>query len=181
MSDLKKKILLGVTGSIAAYKSADLVRRLMDAGFDVSVAMTKEAEFFITPLTLEALCGKKVLTGRFEDWVKDGHMSHIKLAQESSAVLIAPATANIIAKLANGLADDILTCAVLGTTAPILIAPAMNEKMYHNRIVQENCQKLKDHGFIFIHPVKGMLACGVEGDGHLEDPENIVKVLKTAI
>ncbi len=181
MSVVKKQILLGVTGSIAAYKSADLVRRLMDAGYRVSVVMTKEAEFFITPLTLETLSGNKVLTGRFEDWVKDGHMSHIALAQNSAAVLIAPATANIIAKLAHGLADDILTCAVLATSVPILIAPAMNETMYHNRIVQENCQKLKDHGFIFIHPVKGMLACGIEGDGHLEEPENIVKILKTVI
>ncbi len=181
MSVEKKQILLGITGSIAAYKSADLLRRLMDAGYSVSVVMTKEAEFFITPLTLEALSGKKVLTGRFEDWVKDGYMSHITLAQKSDTILIAPATANIIAKLANGLADDILTCAVLATSAPVLIAPAMNEAMYHNRIVQENCQKLKDHGFIFIHPVKGMLACGVEGDGHLEEPENIIKVLKTVI
>ncbi len=181
MSGQKKHILLGVTGSIAAYKSADLVRRLMESGYSVSVVMTKEAEFFITPLTLEALSGEKVLTGRFEDWVKDGHMSHITLAQKSDAILIAPATANIIAKLANGLADDILTCAVLVKGAPVLIAPAMNEAMYHNRIVQENCQKLKDHGFVFIHPVKGMLACGIEGDGHLEEPENIVKVLKTVI
>ncbi len=181
MAGEKKHILLGVTGSIAAYKSADLVRRLRESGYSVSVVMTKEAEFFITPLTLEALSGEKVLTGRFEDWVKDGYMSHISFAQKASAILIAPATANIIAKLANGLADDILTCAVLASTAPILIAPAMNEAMYHNRIVQENCQKLKDHGFVFIHPVKGMLACGVEGDGHLEEPENIVKVLKTVI
>lgn len=181
MASEKKHILLGVTGSIAAYKSADLVRRLMESGYSVSVVMTKEAEFFITPLTLEALSGEKVLTGCFEDWVNNGHMSHISLAQKASAILIAPATANIIAKLANGLADDILTCTALASTAPILIAPAMNEAMYHNRIVQENCQKLKDHGFVFIHPVKGMLACGVEGEGHLEEPENIVKVLKTVI
>src|SRR5258706_16467735 len=121
MSTTKKQILLGVTGSIAAYKSADLVRRLIDAGFSISVVMTKEAEHFITPLTLESLSGKKVLTGRFEDWVKDGYMSHITLAQKASAILIAPATANIIAKLAHGFADDILTCAVLATSAPVLI------------------------------------------------------------
>lgn len=177
----RKKVVLGVTGSIAAYKAGDIVRRLKDAGFEVSVAMTAEAEYFITPLTLEALSGNKVWTGKFEDWVKDGLMSHIELAQKASAVLIAPATANIIAKLAAGLADDVLTCAVLATTAPVLIAPAMNETMYHNRIVQENCQKLKERGFIFIHPVKGQLACGIEGDGHLEDPENIVKILKTVV
>ncbi len=177
----KKHILLGVTGSIAAYKSADLVRRLLDCGYDVSVVMTKEAEYFITPLTLESLSGKKVLTGRFEDWVKDGQMSHITLAQSADAILIAPATANIIAKLATGLADDILTCAILATSAPVLIALAMNETMYKNRIVQENCKKLKDHGFIFINPVKGQLACGVNGEGHFEEPEKIIKVLKTVI
>ena len=177
----KKHIVLGVTGSIAAYKSADILRRLMENDFSVSVVMTKEAEHFIAPLTLEALSGRKVWTGSFQGWVKDGHMSHISLAQDALAVLIAPATANIIAKLAAGIADDVLTCAVLATTAPILIAPAMNETMYHNRIVQENCQKLKDHGFIFIHPVKGQLACGIEGEGHLEESENIVKILKTVI
>ena len=177
----KKQIVLGVTGSIAAYKSADLVRRLIDAGFSVSVVMTKEAEHFITPLTLESLSGKKVLTGNFEDWVKDGSMSHITLAQKAAAILIAPATANIISKLAHGMADDILTCAVLATSAPVLIAPAMNETMYKNKIVQENCQKLKKHGFVFIDPVKGQLACGINGEGHFEEPENIIKVLKSVI
>ncbi len=177
----KKHIVLGVTGSIAAYKSADLVRRLRDNGYAVSVVMTKEAEHFITPLTLEALSGNKVWTGSFESWVKDGHMSHIDLAKNALAILIAPATANIIGKLAAGIADDVLTCTVLATTAPILIAPAMNDIMYHNPIVQKNCKKLKDHGFIFIDPVKGQLACGVEGDGHFEEPENIIKVLKTVI
>jgi phosphopantothenoylcysteine decarboxylase/phosphopantothenate--cysteine ligase len=177
----EKHLVLGVTGSIAAYKSADLLRRLMENGYRVSVVMTKEAEYFITPLTMEALSGKKVWTGSFESWVKDGHMSHIDLAQNALAVLIAPATANIIAKLAAGIADDVLTCTVLATTAPILIAPAMNDIMYHNPIVQKNCKKLKDHGFVFIDPVKGQLACGVEGDGHFESPENIIKVLKTVI
>ncbi|MCB9771529.1 MAG: bifunctional phosphopantothenoylcysteine decarboxylase/phosphopantothenate--cysteine ligase CoaBC [Candidatus Omnitrophica bacterium] len=177
----KKQIVLGVTGSIAAYKSADLVRRLMDSGYSVSVVMTKEAEHFIAPLTFESLSGKKVLTGRFKDWVKDGSMSHIALAQNADAILIAPATANIIAKLANGFADDILTCAVLATSAPVLIAPAMNETMYKNKIVQANCKKLKDLGFIFINPVKGQLACGINGEGHFEEPVNIIKVLKTVI
>ena len=108
-------------------------------------------------------------------------MSHIALAQNALAVLIAPATANIIGKLAAGIADDVLTCTVLATTAPIFIAPAMNTVMYHNPIVQKNCKKLKDHGYIFIDPIKGQLACGTEGQGHLEEPENIVKVLKTVI
>jgi len=177
----KKHIVLGVTGSIAAYKAADLVRRLRESGYDVSVVMTKEAEYFIAPLTFEALSGKKVFTGRFKSWVKDGAMRHIDLGRTASAILIAPATANVIAKLAHGLADDLLTCAVLATTAPVLIAPAMNDVMYHNKIVQENCHKLKEHGAIFIHPVKGQLACGTEGEGHIADTENILKVLKSVV
>lgn len=180
MAAAKKHIVLGVTGSIAAYKSADLVRRMIDAGYEVSVVMTKEAEAFITPLTLETLSGKKVLTGSFESWVKDGLMSHITLAK-AAAIVIAPATANIIAKLANGLADDILTCTVLATRSPVVIAPAMNDVMYQNRIVQENCKKLKDRGFTFVDPVKGELACGVYGEGHFAEPETIVKALKAVV
>ncbi len=181
MSKERKHIVLGVTGSIAAYKAADLVRRLKENGYDVSVVMTKEAEYFITSLTLESLSGKKVFTGSFDSWVKDGSMSHIDLAKTASAILIAPATANIIAKLAGGMADDILTCAVLATKAPVLIAPAMNDVMYANKIVQDNCQKLKKNGFVFINPVKGQLACGTEGEGHIAEPENILKVLKSTI
>lgn len=181
MTSAKKHILLGVTGSIAAYKAADILRRLMEAGYEVSVVMTKEAEAFISPLTFEALSGNQVFTGSFSGWVKEGSMGHIELARKSAAILIAPATANIIAKLANGLADDILTCAVLAASVPVVVAPAMNDVMYKNKIVQGNCKKLKDHGFVFINPVKGELACGVNGEGHLEEPEKIVKFLKTVI
>ena len=169
-----KKIVLGVTGSIAAYKSADLIRRLQEQGADVTVAMTQEAIQFIAPLTLATLSGKNVYTDIFSgaSW----EMAHIELAKIDT-LLIAPATANIIGKIANGLADDFLTTLAITTKAKIFIAPAMNEDMYKNSIVQENCAKLKKHGFKFIEPVKGKLACGIVGVGHLADVEDIVKAV----
>lgn len=173
----KKHIVLGVTGSIAAYKSADLIRRLGDGGATVSVIMTKEARQFITPLTLSSLSGQKVYGDLFEDWGRDGPMSHIQLARDADAIVVAPATANVIAKLAHGLADDLLTCTVLATRAPVVVAPAMNEGMFQNKIVQENCRTLKECGFVFVNPVKGQLACGVYGEGHLAEVETIVSVL----
>ena len=143
----QKKIILGVAGSIAAYKSADILRGLQEKGFEVSVVMTKEAEQFITPLTLSSLSEEKAYTSMFHD----GHeMPHIKLAQNADLVLIAPATANIIGKIACGIADDLLTCIVLATTAPVVIVPAMNVEMYRNKIVQENCARLKKFGFHFL-------------------------------
>ncbi len=170
-----KKVVLGVCGSIAAYKAGDMIRRLQDHGCDVSVIMTREAQEFITPLTLSSLSGKDVHTGMFEG--NSWKMSHIVLAKEADVVLIAPATANVIGKLANGLADDLLTTFVITSRAPVWIAPAMNDEMYANAIVQENCAKLKKHGFKFIEPVKGKLACGVVGVGHLAEVEDIVKAV----
>ena len=146
--------------------------------------MTKEAGQFITPLTLATLSGKDVYTDMFAQnnpVVTTGQawkMGHIELAK-ADAVVIAPATANVIGKIANGLADDFLTTLAISTKAKIFIAPAMNEDMYTNAIVQENCAKLKKHGIKFIEPVKGKLACGIVGRGHLAEVENIVKeVLK---
>ena len=170
-----KRIVLGVCGSIAAYKAADLVRRLQEHDCDVHVIMTREAEQFITPLTLAALSGRQVYSDMFED--KSGSMAHIELVRQADAVVIAPATANIIGKLACGLADDVLSAFAMTTRAPVFIAPAMNEGMYTNEIVRENCAKLKKHGFKFIEPVKGKLACGVVGVGHLADIEDIVKAV----
>jgi len=167
---------LAVTGSIAAYKAADLIRRLQDKAFRVSVIMTKEAEQFITPLTLASLSGQPVFRQGFDEeaaW----KMDHIRLAKEAALFLVAPATANTIGKLAAGIADDLLTCTAITTKAPILIAPAMNEDMYTNKIVQENCRKLKSLGMKFVEPVKGKLACGVFGEGHLADVEDIVKAV----
>ena len=167
-----KKIVLGVCGSIAAYKAADLIRRFQENRCEVRVVMTSEATQFITPLTLAGLSGYDVLCEMFD---KDGwRMGHLELAK-SDALVIAPATANIIGKLAHGLADDMLTTMAISTKAPIYIVPAMNEDMYKNAIVQENCAKLKKHGMKFIEPIKGKLACGIVGVGHLAEVDDIVK------
>ena len=171
-----KKIVLGVTGSIAAYKAADLIRRFREKNCDVSVIMTKEAQEFVAPLTLATLSGKEVYNDMF---VKDNwNMGHIQLAK-ADAIVVAPATANLIGKMANGLADDFLTTLLTASKAPIFLAPAMNDDMYANAMVQENCAKLRKHGVKFVEPIKGKLACGVVGIGHLADVEDIVKqVLK---
>ena len=169
-----KKIILGVTGSIAAYKSGDLIRRFQDQACDVTVVMTAEAAEFITPLTLASLSGKSVYTKMLDQSGESWQMPHIQLAKNSDGIVIAPATANTIAKLAHGMADDLLTCLVLCAKTPIVIAPAMNDEMYQNKIVQDNCKKLKSLGFHFVEPAKGKLACGVFGVGHLADVETIV-------
>ena len=170
-----KNIVLGVCGSIAAYKAGDIIRRLQDKNCRVSVIMTKEAVEFITPLTLSTLSGNVVFSDMFNQdaW----RMAHIELARTADAVLIAPATANVIGKLANGLCDDMLTTFAVTSKAPIFIAPAMNDEMYANSIVKENCAKLKKHGVSFIEPVKGKLACGTVGIGHLAEVEEIVKFI----
>lgn len=176
MSKKYKKILLGVTGSIAAYKAGDIIRRLQEKGFDVSVIMTKEAELFITPLTLGSLCGKKVYQNLF-DSIDAWNIDHIQLAGDIDFLLIAPATANIISKIASGLADDLLSCCVLATQAKIFLAPAMNSEMYKNKIIQENIKRLKNFGMHFIDPVHGKLACGTEGEGHLAEVDDIVSAV----
>ncbi|HLF18913.1 MAG TPA: flavoprotein [Candidatus Omnitrophota bacterium] len=176
-----KRVILGVTGSIAAYKSADIARRLIEKGLKVSVVMTKEAEYFITPLTLSSLIGEEVYRGTFDSSSNGWAMPHIQLAKKADVLLIAPATANIIAKLAHGFADDLLTCVALGAKAPILIAPAMNTEMYKNKFVQNNCAVLKKHGVAFIDPTKGKLACGDTGEGHIADEEDIVRAVLRAL
>ena len=170
-----KRVVLGVCGSIAAYKAADIIRRLRDKDCEVTVIMTREASEFITPLTLSSLCGRNVYSDMFdkESW----RMAHIELAQRTDVVLIAPATANVIGKLAHGLADDLLTTFVITCRAPVLIAPAMNDEMYANAMVRENCAALRKHGFGFIEPVKGKLACGSVGVGHLAEVDDIVKAV----
>ena len=175
----QKKILLGVSGSIAAYKSADLIRRLKDDGHEVSVVMTSEAQRFISPLTLGSLCGRKVFSDMFDE--DSWRMNHISLAREIDLFLIAPATANIIAKLACGLADDLLTTIAIATKAKIIIAPAMNDEMFKNKIVQENVKKLKSFGILFIPPIKGNLACGVFAEGHLAEIDDILKMVNSVV
>lgn len=173
----KALIILGVTGGIAAYKACDIIRGLKRESFDVQVLMTKESEKFIAPLTLQTLSKNKVFTDMFElpgEW----DPIHTSLAQTARCVLIAPATANIIGKLASGICDDILTCVAFATKAPILIAPAMNDKMYNHKIVQQNIARLKDIGYKFIGPVTGSLACGYEDIGHLSETIDIVKEVK---
>lgn len=176
-----KKIVLGVTGSIAAYRSADILRRLVEKGFKVSVVMTKEAEHFITPTTLSALAGEKVYREMFGRDDDSWRMPHIRLAEEADVLLVAPATAAVIGKLAHGIADNLLTCIALATRAKLLIAPAMNTGMYQNRIVQENCARLKAFGAHFINPVKGKLACGATGEGHIADVDTIVDAVVLAV
>lgn len=175
-----KKIILGVTGSIAAYKSGDIIRRLREKGFDVSVVLTQEAERFITPLTLKSLSGNPIHRDMFDAADDSWEMGHIALGQQAAVLLIAPATANIIGKIACGLADDLLSCLALATKAKILIAPAMNDQMYSNGIVQENLAKLKKFGIQIIDPVTGELACGTFGLGHLAEIDDIVNAVVQA-
>lgn len=178
MATKRKHVVLGVTGGIAAYKAADIIRRLKDEGMRVSVIMTHGAEQFITPLTLATLSEEKVYSSMFGQGEDSWQIGHIKFAKEADALLIAPATAHIIGKLACGICDDLLTCTAMAIRAPILIAPAMNQDMYKNKIVQENCRKLKRQGFRFIDPIKGKLACGDYGTGHLAEVGDIVKEVK---
>lgn len=173
-----RQVVLGVCGSIAAYKAGDIIRRLSDAHCEVTVIMTQGATQFITPLTLSTLSGKSVYSDMFK---RDSYrMAHIELAKHADIILIAPATANVIGKLAGGLADDLLTTFVISSPAAVLIAPAMNDAMYANPVVQENCAKLKKRGFKFIEPVEGKLACGSVGVGHLAEVEDIVKAVLNA-
>jgi len=176
---MKKKgvVLLGITGSIAAYKACEIISLLKKESFDVHAILTDEGAAFITPLTIQTLSRNKVFTDMFappDDW----DPVHISLAEKADAVLIAPATANIIGKLAGGIADDLLTCVVYATKAPVLIAPAMNENMYRHKIVRENIARLKSIGYKFVGPREGRLACGCVGMGRLAGVNDIVAALK---
>jgi phosphopantothenoylcysteine decarboxylase len=162
----QKMIVLGVTGSIAAYKSAELASLLVKQGHDVVVVMTKDATEFITLLTLQTL-SKNPVTASFYDEKENWRPGHIELADRASLLVIAPATAQIIAELAHGFAGHPLAAIALATRAPILVAPAMNGKMWGHAATQENVQRLKSRGVDFIGPEKGMLACGYEGLGRL--------------
>lgn len=173
---LNKKIVLGVTGSIAAYKSADLVRRLQDAGAEVRVVMTQSACEFITPLTMQTLSGSPVAIDLL-DTVQESTMGHITLARWADWVLIAPASANTIANLAYGQTDDLLSALCLATESPIAIAPAMNNKMWQNQATQNNLAQLSTRGVYIIGPDSGDQACGEQGEGRLLEPNDIVDEL----
>jgi phosphopantothenoylcysteine decarboxylase/phosphopantothenate--cysteine ligase len=167
-----KRIILGVTGGIAAYKSVELLRLLTKAGAEVHVIMTRAAQEFITPLTFQTLSANPVHTELFS-LIAEREIGHISLADMADLFIIAPATANSIGKIANGIADDMLTTTVMATKAPLLIAPAMNVNMYTNPIYRGNEEKLLRQGYLFVAPEKGSLACGWEGEGKLAAPEAI--------
>ena len=175
-----KKIVLGVTGSIAAYKSADLVRRLRDAGAELRVVMTKGACEFITPLTLQTLSGYPVAI-ELLDADQESAMGHIKLARWADWILIAPATADTIARLAQGRADDLLAALCLASESPLIIAPAMNNKMWQNQATQENLAQLQKRGAQLLGPASGDQACGEQGAGRLLEPIDIVAGLSKLV
>ena len=168
-----KKIILGITGGIAAYKAIELARLFIKSGASVWPVMTKASANFITPLTLQTVAGNPVALDMF-DLTQESRISHIELAEKADIVVVAPATANIIGKVASGIADDILTTVIMATRAPVLFAPAMNSNMYENKIVQANIERLKKNGCSFIGPEEGELACGYEGRGRLAPVEDIV-------
>lgn len=175
-----KTIVLGVTGSIAAYKAADLVSRLKKRGHEVHVVMTRDAQEFITPLTLQVL-SRQPVTGNLYDEKQSWHPGHIELADKADLLVVAPATANAIARFAHGIADDSLGAIYLATLAPVLIAPAMNGKMWKHPATQANVSILKERGVHLIGPEEGMLACGYEGIGRLWPVEGIEEEIETLL
>lgn len=171
-----KKIALGVTGGIAVYKAVDLVSRLRKQGAEVRVIMTEHAQEFVTPLTFKEISGNKVAVSMW-DSNQEFNVEHISLANWADAFVVAPATANILAKMANGIADDLLSTTLLAAQAPIIVCPAMNTGMYQNPITQENIAKLEAHGVTVMPPAVGFLACGVSGPGRLPEPQQIVEFI----
>jgi phosphopantothenoylcysteine decarboxylase len=169
-----KNIILGLSGSIAAYKAADIASQLTKAGHSVTAVMTSDAQEFITPLTLQTLTRNPFVTGLYDE-KESWRPGHIQLADAADLLLIAPATASTIAKLANGIADNALGALALATLAPVLIAPAMNGKMWQHPATVENVEKLRSRGVEFIGPEEGMLACGYEGIGRLWPVDGIVE------
>ncbi len=165
----EKTILLGVTGGIAAYKAVELLRLYVKAGAEVFVVMTKGACEFVTPLTFQTLSGNPVHTELFNLY-QEREIGHISLADRADLVVVAPATANIIGKVAGGLADDLLSTTLMATKAPVLFVPAMNVNMYENPLYQANQKKLEEFGYHFVEPVTGYLACGWEGKGKMPEP-----------
>ncbi len=175
-----KVIVLGVSGSIAAYKAAEIASQLTQAGAKVNVILTEEAVQFISPVTFRAITGRPVVTEMF-DLDSEFSIEHVSLAKAADVVVISPATANIIAKLAAGVADDMLCCTVLATKAPVIIAPAMETNMYNNPVTQDNLSKLKVRKFLIIGPATGWLASGKEGLGRLADVNDIIRSIRQVV
>ena len=182
------RVLVGVTGGVAAYKAAELVRALQQNKVDVRVAMTRAAQEFVQPLTFSSLTGHKVITTMWGEGGEpatglddDGQIEHISEAQAADAVVIAPATAHVLAKMAHGLADDFLSTMLLATTVPVIVAPAMNVNMWNHPATQANVQTLRERGVRFVDPDSGYLACGMTGSGRLADVETIVQAVMDAL
>ncbi|WP_297892559.1 bifunctional phosphopantothenoylcysteine decarboxylase/phosphopantothenate--cysteine ligase CoaBC, partial [Shewanella sp.] len=170
-----KNVLLGIGGGIAAYKSADLVRRLKERGFDVRVVMSQSAQEFITPLTLQALSGHPVASSLL-DPAAEAAMGHIELARWADLVIIAPATANLLARINAGMADELITTTCLATEAPIALCPAMNQQMYRNLATQANLASLQSRGYTLWGPASGSQACGEVGPGRMLEPLEIAEL-----
>ncbi len=175
-----KKIIVGVTGGIAAYKSCELVRSLVKEEANVQVIMTQNAMEFVTPLTLQTLSGNRVATKTFDlGW--ESEIGHISLADSADLIVVAPATASFIGKTASGIADSLLTNVILATLSPVVLCPAMNVNMYNNQVVQENLEKLRSRGFVIVEPSEGSLACGWEGKGRLPDVQDIMHEIEKTL
>jgi len=180
VGEKEKTVIIGVTGGIACYKAVELVRLLVKDSLAVQVIMTRAAMEFVTPLTFQTLSGKPVATESF-NLTQESEIGHINLADSADLFVIAPATANVIGKIAAGIADDLLTTVLMATQAPVLIAPAMNIHMYENPILQENIRKLRRIGYHFMEPAEGYLACGYEGKGRLPEPEKILEEIRSLL
>lgn len=172
-----KTVVVGVCGGIAAYKAVELVSRLKKLDADVHVIMTANAVKFVAPLTFRSICHNPVITDMFEE-PKIWDIKHVSLAQKADLIVVAPATANIIGKVAGGIADDMLSTTIMAANSPVLFVPAMNDKMYENPIVQENIKKLASLGYLFMEPDTGHMACGTSGKGRFPSPERIVDFVK---
>lgn len=170
---MKKNVVLGVSGGIAAYKALEIVSLLVKQNINVDVIMTKSATEFVTPLSFQSLSQNMVICDMFAE-PRAWEIQHISLAQKADVLLVAPATANIIGKVANGIADDMLSTTIMASKAKVIFAPAMNTNMYENPIVQDNIKKLKSFGYEFINPIEGRMACGTTGAGKFESPNVIV-------
>src|SRR6202795_4941383 len=178
------RVALGVCGGVAAYKAAELVRRLQQERLDVQVVMTRSAQEFVQPLTFAALTGQKVITDLFGGEAPanvESAIEHIAVAQRIDALIVAPATANVLAKLARGIADDFLTTLYLATTAPVIVAPAMNVNMWEHAATQENVEMLRARGVQVVSPEEGYLACGMTGAGRLASIEAIADAVRARL
>lgn len=177
---MKKNIVVGVTGGIACYKAVEIVNNLVKKGYEVDVIMTKNAQKFVTPLTFQTLSKNKVVIDMFDE-VEKWDTKHISLAKKADIMLIVPCTANVIGKIANGIADDMLTTTIMATKAKVILAPAMNTAMWENSILQNNIKKLQEYGYIILKTDKGRLACGDIGEGKLMEWKKIIDEVEMII